>query len=803
MATELTIRAKNVNTVAGWVDLANQSVNPIVIADFHGKIVYINEEFEKLSGYRLPEVIGKPTRILGYKDIPAPQDIWGAVWNSILSGVDWCGNITNRRRNGDLYSVNINVSAIDRNNVKLGFVAVYDDERSRRAREFDLEEKNRRLQTEHRIAKLGSWEWDCILSTIYCHGNGFVPNGWAGGWAIQDFLHELDPTTAAEFRRQLNACVSQKTPLSIDVPLSASTIHMDGIPEYDMNGNIVGIYGILQDITERKNIENQLVSQLTFTLALLDGSPNAIYYLNADGQYMGCNRRFEQLFNVNRSSIDIQQLLPYAVPLHKSAIDDKGVISCEVFDDRLNRDLFFSISPYGDSAGVIGTVVDITERKKSDNRIHYLAFHDNLTGLYNRLSFNQTVEQAVQTAEPFSILLLDLDHFKEVNDSLGHDIGDQLLVEVSRRLKSVTPTDDFVARLGGDEFAILTFGDPVVLADRIILLLRDSLLVSGNILFTEASIGLAVFPEDGDSTSALFKNADLALYKSKGEGRGRWNRFNSTMNDVLQQRLTLEALLRREINTFENFFLTFQPRIDLHGPMHVSSFECLLRLKINDQYISPAEFIPVAENSGLIIPISEWIIEKSFAQVREWMDNGYRLGISVNMSPHFFKTANLVPFVREMLERYRIPTDLIEFEITENILLEKTERVDEHVNALTRMGIRLSIDDFGTGYSSMNYLKKIRVHALKVDKSFIDDIGIDQDGETIVRTIIALGQSLGLTVVAEGVETIQQARFLISSGCDQIQGYFFAKPLPADRIIPYVRAGLDVEKISAIRSDKP
>lgn len=434
-----------------------------------------------------------------------------------------------------------------------------------------------------------------------------------------------------------------------------------------------------------------------------------------------------------------------------------------------------------------GSVTDITERKNRDEEIRFLAFHDALTTLPNRLllaeRITQTLNHAANTQQRAAILFLDLDRFQDINDTLGHEVGDQLLQCVALRLGRVLGDPYTLARQGGDEFIVLL---PEVANEQAAMAVGQRLLNAlgqpfhemGQEFLISASIGLSLFPDDGQDGNTLLRNADTAMYVAKAAGGNNIHPYASPMNERIQSRVSMEKHLRHALENGE-FELYYQPQIDIATGRLVGA-EALLRWQTNGQFIPPAQFIPVAETSGLIIPIGEWVIATAIAQAATWRQQfSQPPRIAINLSPRQFTGHKLARYVLDNLAHWQLPTDAIELEITESILLSPEGDSIDELRSLHAQGLRLSLDDFGTGYSSLSYLQRLPIDILKIDRSFITPLGNDQ-ASAIVRAILAMAHSLDLTVVAEGVETKQQLSILQLLRCDIAQGYYYSKPLSAE-----------------------
>jgi diguanylate cyclase (GGDEF)-like protein/PAS domain S-box-containing protein len=444
---------------------------------------------------------------------------------------------------------------------------------------------------------------------------------------------------------------------------------------------------------------------------------------------------------------------------------------------------------FGGRSAALGIAFDVTERKRAEEQIKSLAYHDALTGLPNRLLFTDRLQVAVAQAhrhgQRLAVLFLDLDRFKVINDSLGHSMGDRLLGAVAERLLASVREGDTVARLGGDEFTLLLPGlsramDVTRVADKILDALRQPFRLEGRELYVSASMGISVYPLDGDDAEALVKNADSAMYRAKEQGRDNFQLYAAAMNESAVERLSLESALRKALGRRE-LIIHYQPLLDLRRG-RVQGMEALLRWRHPERgLMSPAEFIGVAEATGLILPVSAWILRTACAQARRWHQEGHtELCVAVNLSARQFQQPELVAEVKGALEETGLPARCLELEITETNAMQNAEATVHTLRELKALGVRITIDDFGIGYSSLSYLKRLPIDSLKIDQSFVRDVTTDPDDAAIAAAVIALAHTLKLQVVAEGVETEEQMAFLESHGCDRMQGFLFSQPLPPE-----------------------
>ncbi len=452
----------------------------------------------------------------------------------------------------------------------------------------------------------------------------------------------------------------------------------------------------------------------------------------------------------------------------------------------------------GQSGGplILKTIRYAIERKESDQHFAFLSHYDKLTGLANRELFRDRLHQAMSRSERagklVALLFLDLDRFKSVNDTLGHLAGDELLVEVASRLKTCVRKSDTIARLGGDEFTVILEGldapaDAEIVCRKIIRSLEAPLMLQNHEIYVTTSIGVTFFPSDDIDLNGLLRNADAAMYRAKEEGRNKFHLFTADLSARAVKRMGIESALRHAVDRQE-FFVVYQPKISVQTG-EVLGAEALLRWE-NPQrgLVSPVDFIPVAEDTGLIVTIGEWVLRRACADIRKWHAAGFEhVSVAVNLSARQFRHGELVEVVRQALQESGIAPRQLELEITESLLMDDTEASQVALNELKALGTSIYLDDFGTGYSSLAYLKKFPIDGLKIDSSFIRDLPGDADGEAITQAILALSQALRLKVVAEGVENEAQFDFLRRAGCGVVQGYYFSKPLVFDKFLEWLQ----------------
>ncbi len=471
---------------------------------------------------------------------------------------------------------------------------------------------------------------------------------------------------------------------------------------------------------------------------------------------------------------------PLSLNMEKVFRDPAGGTYVQHLTD--GRSIAASFQPMPDG-GIVVTFEDITEKLLAEEKIRHLAHYDALTNLPNRVAFYDqmdTITKHLRRAESIGVLSLDLDHFKAVNDTLGHPIGDRLLREAAQRMQNCLRDEDIVARLGGDEFAILQVAverpaDVTALATRLIEAVGAPYDFDDRKVVVGVSVGIALAPSDGDEPDALIKNADLALYRAKADGGGVYRFFEAEMDARMQARRVIELDLRRAISNGGEFELLYQPIVDVKTGK-IASCEALVRWHHPERgLVMPEEFIPVAEATGLIVQLGEWVLQQACAEAARWPDD---IAVAVNLSPAQFKSKSLVPAIMSMLAASGLPANRLELEITELVLLEESDGAFAILHQLHDLGIRIAMDDFGTGYSSLGYLRRFPFSTIKIDQSFVRDLPGKEDSLAIVRAVVGLSSSLGIKTIAEGVETEEQLASITSEGCTQSQGFLFSKPRP-------------------------
>ncbi|MBI2969393.1 MAG: EAL domain-containing protein, partial [Gammaproteobacteria bacterium] len=564
----------------------------------------------------------------------------------------------------------------------------------------------------------------------------------------------------------------------------------------------VEIVGAWIDVTPRRRAEERL----RLDAAAIESTRDGVLITDRDGRIVSANRSFRQTMGYPEAEIlgQTPSLLRsgrHGRDFYQSMwtdISSTGHWQGEVWNRRRNGEIFpvwvtinAVCNERGEPTHYVAVYTDISKLKQSEEELEHLAHFDPLTGLPNRLLLQSRLEHAVDQARRrqhhVAVLFIDLDDFKKVNDSLGHLVGDELLIAAARRLKGRVRGEDTLARLGGDEFVVLL--EELHRADEAATVARDlhaSLsapfnLSSGHELYVQASIGISIFPDDSSSPAELLRDADTAMYRSKEGGGGRFRFFTSDMSVQAFATLELESALRQALERDE-FLLYYQPTMDLRTE-RIYGAEALLRWRRSDgRILSPGEFIPIAEKTGLIIPIGNWVIDTACSQLNAWQRHDLSaLQVAVNVSARQFRSGELESEIAAAINRHRIPPGLLSLELTESMLMEQPEEATEILRRLKELGVLLSLDDFGTGFSSLAYLTRFPVDTLKIDASFVSDVESDSAAMTVVNAVIELAHRMGMRAIAEGVETPSQYNYLKARGCDAMQGYLISKPLPIDQ----------------------
>jgi diguanylate cyclase (GGDEF)-like protein/PAS domain S-box-containing protein len=698
--------------------------------------------------------------------------------------------------------------------------------KSRLRSERQLRESESALAEAQSIAHVGSWEYDLRRMVLTWSEETFRIFGadpTTHTPTYVDVLQRTHPDDRDTFDRAFRDSLVHRTSFAIDhrVLLEGGRVrhvHARGRTFYDADGRPIRSVGTVLDITDRKRAEERLQFANTLLTTQMETSPDGVLVVDQTGRITSSNERFAEMFSLPIERVRDGQDAPVlaaltAVMKNPGAFlarvqhlydhpEEKGHDELETTDGRfLERHTAPLRASDGRSLGRVWYFRDITDRKRAEAEIRHFARHDNLTGLVNRLVFKEAIEQAIararRTDRRFAVLCLDLDHFKDVNDTLGHPAGDELLQLVASRLRSTCRATDTIARFGGDEFAVVASdisepADAAVLAGALIRALSTPFLVRDREVRTGGSIGIALCESADDrDPETLLLRADLALYRAKAEGRGTFRFFTEAMDIEVRTRVAMSAQLRAAIES-NQLFLLYQPQIEIETG-RITGVEALVRWNHPARgVLEPAAFIPTAEKSGLIGSLSLWVLREACRQVRAWVDSGVApSGIAVNLSALQFKApAELEREVAMVLDSTQIPPRLLELELTETALMMASRENSDVISRLRARGVRVAIDDFGTGYSSLDYLRRFPVDRIKIPQEFVHQVLLRDGGSAaIVRATLGLARELGISVIAEGVESREQLTVLRSWGCQQVQGFYFSEPLTADALTPLLVQG--------------
>lgn len=679
------------------------------------------------------------------------------------------------------------------------------------------------LQLAVKASNTGLWDWHINSNKVVYSAVWKSQLGYAEDELVDDFStweNLLHPDDRDRARAKAMAFLNSPEEISYESEFrmrhKSGNYHWilaRGEKQKDSRGNTTRLLGSHTDITERRRAEDRFRSAV-------EAAPNAMIMVDEHGSIVLTNSLTDKIFGYASGALigrPISQLIPQPLRAAHDALVQTYMRDPSERSMGAGRELYalhsdghafrveVGLTPIGGRDGryVIASVVDITTRIQSEERINQLIHYDPLTGLPNRQLLNDRVGQAIHAASAaqsrLAVLFIDIDHFKHVNDTLGHQVGDKLLVEVGKRLKEMLRVDDTVARIGGDEFVIvLSEGEGeeeavALMAKKLITVISHPYRIDAHELVVTPSIGVAIYPDDGVNFDSLYQHADTAMYRAKQDGRNDFRFFTRDMQSRTARVLRLESAMHHALERDE-FYLVFQPQRSMDGSRVIGA-EALLRWKHPELgMISPAEFIPLAESNGQIIPIGAWVLRTAVRQLRAWMDAGVPpMMMAVNVSAVQFRHINLPELVTQILDEEQVPPEYLELELTEGVAMGNPMAAVAVMDNLHARGVRMSIDDFGTGYSSLSYLKKFNVYKLKIDQSFVRDIATDADDRAIVSAIIHMAHSLGFRTIAEGVETEAQRTFLAQQGCDEVQGYLFSKPVSADEVQAMCLPGAPVD----------
>jgi len=796
-------------------DLFNAAPDTMLIINGKGLIADANEQAIDLFGYSYDDLIGMnigsliPERYRGQHEKYISPSFKTSKKSPLRSGENFKVLV----KDGSETPVEISINYTLRGEEKHA-ITILRDVTNREITEQVLRDKEKMLNNAQQVAHVGSWDWNLkkdsfIWSDEMHHIFNLGPDEFGANYDA--FVERLHPLDREEVVNAVNAAIILDQPLDLEHRIIRADgleriVHLRGEVYRDKEGKGDHLVGTIHDITEVKYTENELrLADNVFNHTL-----EAILVTDADSQILRVNKAFTTITGYSAKEAIGQN--PGA--LMNSGKHDKefykefwkklnthGIWEGEIWERRKDGKIFpcwHNISAVKDDHGnliqYISIFNDITDKKIAEEHIEHLAQYDQLTKLPNRILFNDRLQQAFihgnRSNDKTGLMFIDLDRFKSVNDTLGHQAGDQLLQEVARRLTDCVRQVDTVARLGGDEFTIILeqlkhAEDSAIVADKILKALSQKVKLGKHEVTIGGSIGISIHPDDGTDTESIIKNADMAMYQAKHLGKNQYHFYTDELANLADTRFHTENRLRNAFDSGE-LELYYQPQINILNGKLIGA-EALIRWNDPDRGIIPPDnFIPLAEEMGMINDIGKWVLENACTQAKQWQEQGYPpIRISVNLSGCQIKQGSIVEIVARILKKTKLQPEYLELEILENFVMERPDQGILTIKALRYLGVSLAIDDFGTGYSSLSYLKQLDIDRLKIDRSFVMEIPHNKDDKAIVSTIISMARNLGLSVIAEGVESEDHIKFLSDNNCIEMQGFYFSRPVPCKDFIPF------------------
>lgn len=805
-----------------------QSISGVLVIDVragkdHYPVVYVNPAFEHITGFSSAETCGHD-----WREFAEQADTTPAVREQIRTAFQQRTPLSletvSRRKNGGQYWISLSVSPVFDEQGELRFyMGILADISDRVRISAALEEHARMLNEAEQLSHLGHWRWDIQADRLWRSQENYRIRGMRPEDAPQDFRGTLQ-TFLPEDRERVSGAISGVAVNHQGAEVEARILRPDGevrnvriIAKYSPATAASGdaVFGVFQDITAQKLHEAALRRSERRYRRLMESVPHGITELSADGVIRYANQAIHTMLGYARGDLIGKSLFEHigdpvrrAECVQRIKVMTSGEVLTQTFTTQcqtvsgqtldMQVDAVVSRDDDGRINGATLVATDITERVRGEQRLRYLAFYDALTGLGNRaLMLEHLREQLGQRPDDLRVVavLLNIDSFKIVNDALGHAVGDAVLREFGARLAAQCGGPESVARLSADEFGVVLSGpsDREALRQKILTIkraLEAPLQVAGSRLDLRLSAGVAVAPDDGEDAEGLLRNADNALLDAKHEASGELRFYSAAMKTLVEELLMLRSHLR-SADIEREFFLEYQPQVELDSG-HITGIEALLRWRRDDgKLIPPGKFIPVAEQSGDIVFLGRWVLQAACQQAMMWSKLGIAsLPISVNISARQFLRDDLVEMVGSVLKQTGFDPHWLHLELTETALMTDNLRVLEQMQQLKALGVSFSLDDFGTGYSSLSYLSRFPITILKIDRSFVVGMALDAKHKAIVAALVAMSRTLGLTVVAEGVEEARQVENLRSVGCHLAQGYYYSRPVPAEGCISLLRAGV-------------
>ncbi len=778
--------------------LVESTFEGIIISE-GGKVLEANESFATMFGYESAEVIG-----LSPLEMTTPESA-ELIMKNIQSGVEKPYEIIGVKKDGTTFDIEVVGKKCLYQGRNARVTAFRDITEIKRAEETlrESEEKYRDL-VENMSEVLYALDKDgriTYVSPVVEQLGGYTPSELIGR-SFTEFIHPDDLLPLAEsFQRTVSGNLEPSEFRIFTKSGEIRWVRTSSRPVFE-GDRIIGLRAVMMDITERKQAEETLRRSETKFRTLTETVAAAVFIFQGT-RLRYVNSLTEALTGYEREELLAMHFWEMIHPDFRELVKERGLarqrgervpthyevkLVTKNGDERW-VDFTLGVIEFEGKPAVLGTGFDITERKRAEETIKHMAYHDSLTDLPNRTLFQDrltvALAQARRKRRTAAVMFLDLDRFKVVNDTVGHALGDDLLQGVAERLTGLVREGDAVARVGGDEFTLLLAEveraeDMIEIAERVLDTLRQPWVLNGHEFRITASIGIAMFPNDGEDADSLLRNADTAMYRAKDQGRDNYKLYTPAMNARIAERLALENSLRHGLERGE-FLVYYQPQVDIASG-RIVGMEALVRWQHPERgLVFPAEFIPVAEETGLIVPLGAWVMRTACAQNKAWQAAGFPpMRVAVNLSARQFQQRNFTEMVDEVLKEADLEARWLQLEITEGVAMQDVESNIAVLRELRQMGVQIAIDDFGTGHSSLSYLSRLPIDVVKIDRTFVQDLTTDPNGAAIARSIIVMAHNLKLRVIAEGVETEEQLAFLKKRRCDEMQGYLFSKPAPAE-----------------------
>lgn len=717
-----------------------------------------------------------------------------------------------QRSSGEITHALCNAVPIrNQNHDIIAAIVTYSDISDRIELETELRKREQSMARAQTVASFGSWEWDMETNDLYWSDEiyrifGLQPQEFAASYPA--FLERIHPEDVEHVTGNVQLAIENpqhEYDIEHRIVKPDGTVRFvreKGTVEREPDGQPIRMTGVVQDITERKWYEEKL----HLSRKVIESTSDGIIITDKDRRIVDINPAFERITGYNR-----EELIGNTPKMNSSGRHDKyfyrdmwntidhyGFWQGEIWDRKKNGELYpqwLSINAVKNEeaqvAYYVGIFTDISRLKETQAKLRQLAYYDPLTELPNRALLHERMSKAIENAEQqrsmVGVVLLDLDYFKYINDSLGHHVGDNLLKQVGDRLRNICDSSQTLARLGGDEFVIMVdeFDDAHVLnriAENTIAALKAPFMINEHRLYSGASVGISIYPQDATSASDLLKNADAAMYAAKADGRDQFRFFSGDIEARGKARLELETALRDALQE-HNFHLLYQPKLHTRS-MRVKGVEALVRWQRDGSYVSPLDFIPIAEETGIINPLGDWILERACQDALSFSAQSHEpIKVSVNLSAKQIADNQFLERVKAIIAKTGVTPAHLEFEITESILMRDVDASIAFLQSVKKMGIAIAMDDFGTGYSSLSYLRMFPIDTLKIDQSFVRHMKPGDDDSAIIEAVVGLSKRLRIATVAEGVETIEQGKYLLDLGVDEIQGYCFSRPVEKEAIL--------------------